>query len=184
MRTTAIAAALLLALAGCGSGAAGISAVRTPPPTAPAAHTTPSPPPAASPVSTTATVTGKCVTGTEDVTENQFWPMNATGMQFGQDDQLAEAYQVTLTNTSEVTAEVTGFAVVFYSQGQELTSDNEPFTQPTFLTPGQSLAWTETPWGDYSNGSASVGPFASGQTGAVNSVATCSMVQWYRAPGS
>ena len=90
---------------------------------------------------------------------------------------VAEAYQLTLTDSqSSGPAEVTGFAVAFYSDGQELTSDSESLNGPTFITPGQSLTWTEHPWG-YSSGGASIGPFAAGQTGTVDPGATCELIQ-------
>lgn len=70
--------------------------------------------------------------------------------------------------------------MVFYSQGQELTSDTENLASPVFITPGQSLTWTEYPWGTSTSGQgASVGPFAAGVAGAVNSAATCQLLQWY-----
>jgi hypothetical protein len=82
-------------------------------------------------------------------------------------------YQLTLTNSSAPTADITGFAVVFYdSAGQELGSDRENVTE-TFLTSGQSLTWTEysstDTAGNASFGSANVPPGAS----------TCQMVAWY-----
>jgi hypothetical protein len=99
----------------------------------------------------------------------------------GSGGEIAEAYQLTLTDSSSsVTAEVAGFAAVFYSGGQELTSDSQSFTAPSFITPGQSLTWTEYPWGNSTAGQgASVGPFAAGQGGAVDTAATCQLDQWY-----
>ena len=76
-------------------------------------------------------------------------------------DTTAEAYQLTLINSpSSGTARVTGYAVVFYSGGQELTSDQQSLTTLAFITPGQSLTWTEYPWGTSPAQGASVGPFA------------------------
>jgi hypothetical protein len=57
--------------------------------------------------------------------------------------------------------------MVFYSGAQELTSDQQSFTTPSFITPT-------------SGQDASVGPFAAGETGAVNSAATCQLIQWYK----
>lgn len=85
---------------------------------------------------------------------------------WGQDAQ--GGYQITLTNTGDVTAEVSSFATAFYGGGSELGSaDAGPFDE--FITPGQSLTWTET---------TTVMNF--GDDGAVDSGATCSLIQWYR----
>ncbi|HXZ65347.1 MAG TPA: hypothetical protein VEH05_11470 [Streptosporangiaceae bacterium] len=46
-----------------------------------------------------------------------------------------DAASAGLTDTS---ATVVGFAVVFYSEGQELNSDSHTFDTPTYITPGQS----------------------------------------------
>lgn len=140
-------------------------------------------PPAPAPVSTQATVSAGCVPGVYDITAGHFYSMTdlTSGMTTRSGDHMAEAYQLTLTDTSpSATAGVTGFAVVFYSgSGQELTSDQQTIGA-TFITPGQSLTWTEYPWGTSSAGQgASVGPFAAGETGAVDSAATCQLVQWY-----
>jgi hypothetical protein len=166
-----VALAACVLIAGCGAPAR----VTAPPSPLPS---TPAPP------SSLATVTGSCVTGTYDVTSGQFYPMSsltqgATGMTGG--DTIAEAYQLTLTDTSaSATAAVTGFAVVFYSAGQELTSDSETLDTPTYITPGQSLTWTESPWGTETAGQQepSLGPFAAGEMGAVNTAATCQLLQW------
>ncbi len=128
-------------------------------------------------------VTGKCAAGIDDLGTDMFYSManilQGSGPASG--DEIAEAYQLTLSdNSPSATAEVTGFAVVFYSQGQELTSDTQNFASPTFITPGQSLSWTEYPWGTSTSGQgASVGPFAAGVAGAVDSAATCQLLQWY-----
>jgi len=181
----AVVAALVIAGLGACSvspasvhGAAARAATRsaaTSPPAAPSA--------APSPVSTQATVTGKCAAGIDDLNTGIFYSMASIlqGSGPGSGDEIAEAYQLTLTdNSSSVTAEVTGFAVVFYSQGQELTSDTQNFASPTFITSGQSLTWTEYPWGTSTSGQgASVGPFAAGVAGAVDSAATCQLLQWY-----
>jgi hypothetical protein len=148
---------------------------------APAANVTT--PAAPSPVSTQATVSGSCVTGVYDITAGQFYSMTdlSSGSTTGSGDEIAEAYQVTLTDTSpSATAAVTGFAVVFYSGGQELTSDQQTLGSATFITPAQSLTWTEHPWGTSVSGQGpSVGPFAAGGQGAVDSAATCELLQWY-----
>jgi hypothetical protein len=76
-------------------------------------------------------------------------------------------YQITLTNTSSVTVDVVGFSVVFYGNGRPgRRSDNQTF-DPTFITQGQSLTWTEQT--DAMN---------FGSDGAVDSSATCQLVQW------
>jgi hypothetical protein len=88
---------------------------------------------------------------------------------------------MTLTNAGSSAAEVDGFSAVFYTGGTtETTSDTETFSSPTFLEPGQSLTWTETPWNSYTfgPGSPATGPFTSGDMGAVDTSATCQLVQW------
>jgi hypothetical protein len=190
----AAAASAVLTLAACGTtpavshdtatAAAAPTTTTTAMPTAPATIAASAPSPAApSPVSTLATLSSKCVAGIYDETASQFYSMADLdhGATTGSGDAIAEAYQLTLTDSSpSVTAEVTGFAAVFYSGGQELTSDSQSLTAPSFITPGQSLTWTEYPWGNSTAGQgASIGPFAAGHTGAVDTAATCQLVQWY-----
>jgi hypothetical protein len=159
-------------------------------PAAPAAPAAPATsavasPAAPAPVSTEATVTGTCTTGIDDLSSQTFYPMSGmigsspsyppTG------DEVAEAYQVTLTSNGSTAAQVSGFSAVFYDgQGDETTSDTETFDSATFLEPGQSLTWTEYPWGQYTNdqGTASVGPYAGGVEGAYDTSATCQLAQW------
>lgn len=159
-------------------------AAQTTSPTAQPSPTSPGPT-APAPVSTDATVSGTCSTGIDDLTSQSFYPMS--GM-IGSSpsyapigDQVAEAYQMTLTNNGSTAAQVNGFSAVFYDgQGNETTSDTETFDSATFLEPGQSLTWTEYPWGQYSNyhGTASVGPYAGGVEGAYDTSATCQIAQW------
>src|SRR5262245_40037537 len=96
-------------------------------------------------------------------------------------DQAADDYQVTLTNNGNSTADVIGMAIVLYGTGgNELASDQES-TGSTFITPGQSLTFTEHPWDSYSlqTGSPVVGPYAVGQVKAVDAGSTCQLLQWY-----
>jgi hypothetical protein len=171
-----VAAFMTAGLAACSASPASVRAAAAPAATSHAAASPPAVPSAAhSPVSTQATVTSKCAAGIDDLSIGMFYSMASIlqGSGPGSGDEIAEAYQLTLTDSSSsATAEVTGFAVVFYSQGQELTSDTENLASPTFITPGQSLTWTEYP-------GSSVGPFAAGVTGAVDSAATCQLIQWY-----
>ena len=117
-------------------------------PAAPSTAATSYAPPTASPVSTTATLNGTCTTN----------PAN------GQ-------YSVTLDNTGSVTADVTGFSVAFFTSGDGSPSsetgstDAGPFD--TFILPGQSLTWTED-----------TTMMQSGQMGAYDTSATCTLVQW------
>jgi hypothetical protein len=137
----------------------------------------------ASQSSSAAQVTDHCVTGTFDSSSDEFYSMSdiTSGEGATSGDTVAEAYQLTLTDSqSSGPVEITGFAIAFYSNGQELTSDSESLDEPTFITPGQSLTWTEHPWG-YSSGGASIGPFAAGQTGAVDPGATCELINQWRA---
>lgn len=157
-----------IALAGCASTAR--APARPSQATAVAAAPTPSP------VSTAATISGTCTTGVVDVDQggNMIrgtfvpFPGSAVSAQ-GPDGYPATAaggYQLTLTNTGAATAEVNGFSVVFYSGGAETGSDGAS-TADEFITPGQSLTWTET-----------TKVMDAGQTGAVDMSATCSLVQW------
>ena len=125
------AVALTLVLAGCGQHYFG----------PPAAASSPSAP---APAGTSASLTGMCTMGYE-------WTPNNTDAATGvfisgppapgtSDGDPALAYRLTLTNDSGSTADVSGFAVVFYSGSAEAGSDQEQATG--FITPGQSLAWT------------------------------------------
>lgn len=132
--------------------------------------------------SSAAHVTSRCVTGIFDRNYDEFYSMSdiVAGNIATSGGPVAEGYQLTLTDSQlSATAEVTRFAVAFYSGGQELTSDLESLAQPLFITPGKSLTWTEHPWGYYSSGEASIGPFAAGLTGAVDPTATCELIKWY-----
>lgn len=144
--TVALLLAALAPATACGASTA-------PPPQPPAAQTT-APEPSASPVSAAATVTGNCVMGYENNTPDAYGGVSNSysGFQAGDPEGVtiagntyapALAYQLTVTNNSAATAEVNGFAVVFYdSAGTELSSDTrQGFDQ--FITTGQSLTWTE-----------------------------------------
>lgn len=161
---------------GQGSGlrpAAAIKRAATLPVLSPSPAITPPPP---SPVSTAANLSGTCVPGVEDATINSFYSLSSigSGAVIPAGDTTYGAYQVTLENRSSVTAEVTGLAVVFYdSSGNETGSDKQGGFD-SFITPGQSLTWTEIPWTSVTNA-----PFAAGQDGAVDTQATCQLVQWY-----
>lgn len=147
--------------------------------TAPAAAASSAPAP--SPVSTQAAVTGKCVTGLYDETEQVFDPLSALHAgSIGPNDLVAEAYQLTLTNTSSVAAEVTGFSVVLYDgSGDELTSDTQTLNSPAFIEPGQSLTWTPTPWGSYDpRENTPQGPYSEGRMGGIDIADTCQLAQW------
>lgn len=161
-RTIGAAAIVATILSGCGAQAVPSTA---PPATAAAA---------ASPVSTAATLTGRCVTGFVtlglDASTGTYQPAGFAPFpgppSGGYGPHVRGGYQITLTNNGDTTAEVTGFSVVFYSGGAETGSaDAGPFN--TFITPGQSLAWTET-----------TTVMDAGQSGAVDTSATCALVQW------
>jgi hypothetical protein len=51
--------------------------------------------------------------------------------------QVYGGYQVTLTNTSKVTAAVRGFSVVFYDQGTEVSSDGAGAGLTEFIIAGE-----------------------------------------------
>jgi hypothetical protein len=179
--TRAVAAAAAAAsLAACSSSQAASGHEATSPSRAPAVTATPTP----TGVSAHAKVTASCVTGIYDQTQNEFYTMAglANGSDISTGDVLAEAYQLTLSDTSSAAAQVTGFTVAFYSAGRELTSNSETLAAPRTVGSGESVTWTEYPWGSSMSGhGASVGPFASGQDGAVNTGATCRLTQWRRA---
>jgi len=167
----------ILAIALAVAVAAEVAGCSTDPPGSHAA-----PPLAGASPASQATVTGSCVTGILDETTSVFWPLSSTSDAIGSDDYIAEAYQLTLTDTGAAPAAVTGFAVAFYTdssgQEQETTSDDESLDAPAFITAGQSQTWTETPWNGYSANEASVGPYAAGVAGAIDPTATCDLVQW------
>lgn len=143
--------------------------------------------PAPSPVSTQATLSGRCAMGWE-------WDSNGTSSADGifragaypssgafapgsSSGDPVLAYRLMLTNKSAVTADVAGFAVAFYdASGTEARSDEE--TASGFITPGQSLTWTViedqsvSGYGDDPNQQLA-------QTGNIPSgAATCQLVQW------
>ncbi len=192
-RVPAVAAAVLTSalLAGCGAGAAAppkatashdTTPVPSDSPTVPAVPATTSPP-SVSAVSSAGGLTGACITGIYDETQNEFYAMSGLvhGTDIASGDDVAEAYQLTLTDTSaRSTVRVTGFSVAFYSGTRKLTSADQTLSVPTVLQDGQSQTLTEHPWGvSVADHGASVGPFATGQLGAVNTAATCRLVRWH-----
>lgn len=198
MLTAAVLAATAAGLAACSvptarqvTVAPSVSAAAAPAATAPAP----------APVSTAATVTGTCTPGLVDTSQRSaFTSVSVTsGVPWQDGDEIHPGYQVTLTNTGNTTADVGGIAVIFYSQGTETGSDQENATG--LIAPGQSLTWTETPYGwgeaEYSagegqedgsagpeNGAAGLegvsfsAPFTDGDQGAVDSSATCQLASW------
>lgn len=176
------ASTVTLALAACGTSRAP-AAGNTRLPTSVSATPSSSASPSRGPVFARA-VTGNCVTGVLDFTTSDFYSMAdiLNGPAAGAaGDKIAEAYQLKLTNTSaSATTEVSGFTVVFYPGSQHTTSDAENLSKPAFLNAGQSLTWTEYPWGTYTAGQASVGPFAAGDTGAIDISATCQLEHAYQ----
>lgn len=147
-------------------------------PTAPAAPptTAASLPPAPGPVSTAATVTSSCLMGYIPTAQGAVFQQGTPQGQTiaGTYYPPVPGYQLTITDTSGATADVNGFAVVFYnSNGQELGSGQENVTE-TFITTGQSLTWSEYSATDTSGNSDSFGT-ATIPAGAT----TCGMVAWY-----
>jgi hypothetical protein len=123
-------------------------------------------------------VSSECSPGIKDETSYAFYTMAEirSGQMAPQlHDTLAESYEVTVTNTSSVTARITGFAAAFFnSKGQELATNKQTsYRTVTSIPPGEALQWTEEPWGTYQNGSASVGPFAVGGAGSIDRSVTC-----------
>lgn len=161
----------MVVLAGCGTAA-------------PPGDSASAPPPPAAPVAPSATVTGTCVAGVVDQTDNEFYSMaDIDEITPGPGTTTLPGYQVTLTNTGTATADITGFAVAFFTGGtgvtpQETGSDKETFTTDQYVTAGQSLTWTEQPWAATPDA-----PFAAGVMGAVDTTATCRLVQWFNGAG-
>jgi hypothetical protein len=120
-------------------------------------------------VSTSATLTSTCTTGvaTQAATGGN-WSFRHKGQ--GQ----ADAYELTLTNTSAATANVTGWGVVFYdAAGNEITSDNTtPLNTSQFITSGQSYTWLLV------GASASTTSNAVGDDHIPAGAASCQLVQW------
>ena len=174
MKTGMTAAAAVIA---CGAaGCASASPARTA-----ASATLPQP----APVNTSATISSNCVMGYESPTTNSSgFPQSGDYSNFQAGPPMgstidgtylapAMAYQLTLTSTSNVTADVTGFAIVFYdTSGAETGSDQQDGTG--FITPGQSLTWTEL---------ANQAVDGDGDGGTDPNIpvtaATCQLVQWY-----
>ena len=157
-------------LAGCGVP------VSAPPATpGPASPATAQP----SPVSTSATLASSCLTGLED---NGSFVAMGSAETIPAGDYVADAYTLTLTNDSQATADVTGFAVVLYGSGHDELGSNQPAITETFITPGQALNFTETVGPLYisEQGQAAVGPYAVGTAGAIDTGVTCGLVQWDR----
>lgn len=164
---------LVLALSACGSTrtvfvrdtSANAKSTRQ---AAPVAITATAPTPA--PVATTATLSSKCVTGFVIISPSTGlvtgFSSFADPSDYPSGTQTGGGYQVTLTNTSAATAEVSGFSVVFYSSGAE-TGSADASAGDTFITAGQSLTWTET-----------TNIMNAGSMGALDIGATCALVQW------
>jgi hypothetical protein len=107
-------------------------------------------------------LTSTCVTGYENENTYSFttsYVQADDSMFWG--DQPYTAYQITLTNSSDVTANVAGIAVAFYVNGAETGSDSENVTG--FITPGQSLTWWFT---------------ADSDSSILVNAQTCELVQW------
>jgi hypothetical protein len=133
-------------------------------------------PPTPSPVAMAASLAGNCTTGVEDQATGVFYPARTVGRPgnlIPSGDTVVGAYQVTLTNHSTATAEITGFAVVFHDYSGTETGSDSQHGFDRFIPTGQSLTWTEAPWGSVVNA-----PFAAGQTGAIDSESTCRLVRW------
>ncbi len=139
-----------------------------------------------SPVSTAANLSSNCVVGWASPILQDGYANGGTYGNFtlghgprhiniqGSSFETALGYQLTLTNISANTAEVTGFAVVFYDRyGTELGSDQQA-TVSNFITPGQSLTWTEI-----ANGTQISHYGTAGNANVPVGAATCDLVQWY-----
>lgn len=160
----------VLGLAACGAH----SAVLTAPAPAHSSATTASiTPPTPSPVSTTASLSSKCTTGFVDTatSANDFlsFAQSEKGGAFPSEDaqsgDVQGGYSLTLTNSSPATAEVSYYAVVFYSDGQEVGDDDQSLPNVVYIPPGQS--WT------FNNPTTAMNV---SEEGAVNTIDTCALV--------
>ena len=137
----------------------------------------PTPPPAGG-------VTGSCQVGYETVSSGGsssgvFIPGHVPASYYGnQGADAATAYQMTITNGTSATIDVTGFATVFYgSGGTETGSDPEQGFRDNFITVGQALVWTvEANTTVNGNGDDSSGYSLAAVPDGSD---TCQMVQWY-----
>lgn len=183
LRVSACAASLLtLSLAACSHGSGRPSAATMGP-----AASTRSPTPAAAPAAVvpvrvvTGVISATCVAGVYDKTQNEFSALSglAAGSDIAPGDVVAEAYQLSLSDTSpSVTATVAGFQVAFYAGGRRLGSQTAKLSSPSHIPAGKSVSWTEYPWATSSWGNGpSIGPFAEGTEGDVDSAATCRLVR-------
>jgi hypothetical protein len=129
----------------------------------------------------TGIITATCFAGIYDKTQNEFSAVGglAAGSDLAPGDVVAEAYQLSLTDTSRtVAAKVAGFEVAFYADGRRLGSQTTNLHRASDIAAGRSVSWTEYPWATSIEGHGpSIGPFAFGKNGGVNSLATCRLVR-------
>jgi hypothetical protein len=121
------------------------------------------------------------VTGVYDESRHVFYAMSGLGhgTRIASGDVIAEAYELTLKDTSAATVRVTGFTTEFYSAGRKLLAGPDSAPVSAVLHPGQSRTLTEHPWGSSVAGQGpAVGPFRAGQQGAVDTAATCRLAAW------
>jgi hypothetical protein len=164
----ALVVAVLFACAGCVTRTVTVTG-SGPASTSPAAAASIVP---ATPSATPATLSGTCTTGFVTVGDlgvvTTFTPFSDRGS-YPSAAPLYGGYQVTLTNTSNVTAAVKGFSVVFYDGSTELGSDGAGAGFVEFITPGHSFTWDEQ-----------TSVMNVGGEGAVGATDTCALVQWYQ----
>jgi hypothetical protein len=174
LRAVGAASLLTLGLAACSSASA--------PPRPAAASTRRSPAAVAGPAPVVSgVITATCFAGIYDKTQNEFSAVGglAAGSDLAPGDVVAEAYQLSLTDTSRtVAAKVAGFEVAFYADGRRLGSQTTNLHRASDIAAGRSVSWTEYPWATSIEGHGpSIGPFAFGKNGGVNSLATCRLVR-------
>lgn len=155
--------------------------VPSPHPAAPTPTTSPTPtaPPTPAPVSSQAALTSTCAMGYIPTGQGAVFEAGTPQGQTidGTYYPPVPGYELTFTDKSGATADVTGFAVVFYdAQGGELGSDRENVKE-TFITAGQSLSWTE-----YSATTTEGTSDGFGNADIPSGAATCQMVAWYGPP--
>lgn len=170
------AVALAGLLGACSGQPATTSPAATAAPATPAAAASPSAP---GPVSTAATLSGKCTMGSVPSGQGAVFTSGAPGAPqviSGTDYYPVVGYQLTLTNNGSATADIDGWVAAFYdSSGTELGSDEQNISDQ-FLTSGQSFTWTEYAPDDTAGNSQNFGDDQN--IPADGSAASCQIIQW------
>jgi hypothetical protein len=150
-------------------------------------------PPAPGPVSDQAAVTGTCSAGYEPAAADSNGDIVYGPFRSGVPHRFVKisgtryapttAYQLTLTNTGQSTAQIGGYVIGFYDgSGTELGSDQQQLAPPEYLTAGQSLTWTGFSGTDMiGNGLSGQGTGFNDGTIPATGLASCQLIEWLRA---